>query len=94
MTIRALLARTSGSEFRTLAENPRRRVRCECAQKGTTFRAGYFSVFKETPILLLLSITSSVKAGSDFVPDISVGIAWPKSWSEKELETRYGPRRK
>jgi hypothetical protein len=54
--------------------------------------AGYFSVFKEIADIVVALITGGAKVGSNFVPDISIGIAWSKHWANHHLSAIYGQR--
>lgn len=58
----------------------------------TSIPAGYFSVFKEMADLIVELIRGGADVGIHFVPDISVGKAWSKHWTEAGLENSYGAR--
>lgn len=53
---------------------------------------GYFSIFKELSTILVTLINAGANLGSNFIPDISVGIAWGKKWSSENLDVVYGYR--
>lgn len=53
---------------------------------------GYFSVFKEIADLFVTMIRSGAELGKDFIPDISVGMAWSKHWQAENLDVVYGER--
>jgi hypothetical protein len=55
---------------------------------------GYFSVFKEIADIIVTMIRSGAKIGKDFIPDISVGMAWAKYWKAENLEVVYGERQR
>ena len=52
---------------------------------------GYFSVFQEIAAMIVPMIRANIIISDKVVPDISVGIAWSKFWTDKELE-QYGNR--
>lgn len=54
--------------------------------------AGYFTIFKEITGLVVDLIQADLTVNHKTVPDISVGIAWGKYWSENNLEKEYGKR--
>lgn len=54
---------------------------------------GYFCVFKAIADVVVTLINSGAPIGKDFVPDISIGIAWSKHWTANNLSTRFGDRR-
>lgn len=54
---------------------------------------GYFSVFKELSDMIVTLIHSGANIGSDFVPDISVGLTWASYWKKENLEEKYGTRK-
>jgi len=54
---------------------------------------GYFSVFKEIADMLVTMIRQGVDLGDNFIPDISVGIAWAKYWKAENLAVVYGDRK-
>jgi hypothetical protein len=51
---------------------------------------GYFGVFKEMASLIVTLGLSGLHIDEQFVPDISVGQAWAKHWSAKQLAERFG----
>lgn len=53
---------------------------------------GYFSIFKEIADMFVTMIRSGATLGKDFIPDISVGMAWAKYWKAENLEVVYGER--
>lgn len=53
---------------------------------------GYFTVFKEITGLVVDLITADLTVNHKTVPDISVGQAWAKYWTENNLEAQFGPR--
>src|SRR5699024_2250798 len=53
---------------------------------------GYFSIFHEITGLVVDLITAGLLVDHKTLPDISVGIAWAKHWSENNLEESFGPR--
>jgi hypothetical protein len=55
---------------------------------------GYFSIFKEIADMLVTLIRGGANLGKDFLPDISVGIAWAKHWKEENLAVVFGEREK
>ncbi|WP_082515723.1 hypothetical protein [Sphingomonas sp. Leaf412] len=55
---------------------------------------GYFSIFKEVADIIVTMIRSGAKIGKDFIPDISVGMAWAKYWKAENLEVLFGERRR
>ena len=54
---------------------------------------GHFSVFREMANIIVTLIRNGAAVGSQFVPDISVGIHWSKHWSDCDLEAQFGVRR-
>lgn len=54
--------------------------------------AGYFSIFKETADLQVTLGQSGIHANDAVIPDISVGRAWGRHWSEKKLHKEFGER--
>ncbi|WP_139123817.1 MULTISPECIES: hypothetical protein [unclassified Aeromonas] len=54
--------------------------------------SGYFSVFSEIANLIISSIRNGMPFDSKTMPDISVGIAWGKHWSDHALNHKYGDR--
>lgn len=59
-----------------------------------TVPAGYFSIFKEVADVIVTMIRSGAQIGKDFIPDISVGMAWAKYWKSENLEVLFGERRR
>jgi hypothetical protein len=55
---------------------------------------GYFSVFKELADITVTLIRAGADLGSNFIPDISVGIHWGKHWTSNNLDAVYGLRMK
>ncbi|MGV7206160.1 hypothetical protein, partial [Xanthomonas citri] len=53
---------------------------------------GYFTIFKEITGLVVDLIQADLTVNHKTVPDISVGLAWSKYWSENNLEKKYGKR--
>ncbi|MDP2082838.1 MAG: hypothetical protein U0934_19885 [Pseudotabrizicola sp.] len=53
---------------------------------------GYFGVFKELASLIVTLGLAGLHIDENFVPDISVGQAWSKHWSDKELMSQFGSR--
>lgn len=53
---------------------------------------GYFGVFKELASLIVTLGLSGLHIDEKFVPDISVGQAWAKHWSERKLGCDLGDR--
>ncbi len=53
---------------------------------------GYFSIFKEVADIIVTMIRAGANIGKDFIPDISVGMAWGKYWTSQNLDAVYGPR--
>lgn len=54
--------------------------------------SGYFTIFQEITGLVVDLITADLTVNHKTVPDISVGLAWGKYWTEKGLEAKYGSR--
>ncbi|MBS1029235.1 hypothetical protein [Gluconobacter albidus] len=54
---------------------------------------GYFSIFKEMSDMIVTLIQSGANIGSDFVPDISVGLTWSAYWKKSGLKDAHGDRR-
>lgn len=52
--------------------------------------AGYFSIFKEIADVIVTLILSGAKIGTEFIPDISVGLKWAKYWKDNSLSSTYG----
>lgn len=55
---------------------------------------GYFSIFKEVADILVTMIRANANIGKDFIPDISVGMAWAKYWKSENLEVIFGERKR
>lgn len=53
---------------------------------------GYFGVFKELSSLIVTLGLSGLHIDENFVPDISVGLAWAQRWQSQNLDMRYGRR--
>lgn len=53
---------------------------------------GHFTIFSEVTGLIVDLITANLTVNDKTVPDISVGIAWGKHWSNNSLQTKYGNR--
>ena len=53
---------------------------------------GCFSVFHETNGIAVDLINAGLTVNHETVPDISVGIAWSKYWSQCNLDEKYGAR--
>jgi hypothetical protein len=54
--------------------------------------AGYFSVFKEIADMIVTLGEAGLHIDSTFVPDISVGGAWGKHWTDNNLAAKFGER--
>ena len=54
--------------------------------------SGHFTVFNETTGLVVDLIHADLSVNDHTLPDISVGSAWGKFWTENELEKEFGPR--
>lgn len=62
---------------------------------GLTYDAvpiGFFGIFKEISSLIITLGLSGLHIDENFVPDISVGQAWARYWSDMKLSSRYGDR--
>lgn len=55
---------------------------------------GYFSVFREASDFLFIAIQNGLSISNKVIPDISIGLAWGKYWTENNLDAKYGDRRK
>lgn len=55
---------------------------------------GFFGVFKEIADIIVTLGLAGIHIDSSFVPDISVGQAWSKYWSDNNLDWKYGHRQK
>lgn len=53
---------------------------------------GYFGVFKELASLIVTLGLAGLHIDENFVPDISVGQAWAKHWSEGSIDVQFGSR--
>lgn len=53
---------------------------------------GYFSIFKEIADMFVTLIRGGATLGKDFIPDISVGLAWSKHWQNENLDVVFGDR--
>jgi hypothetical protein len=54
--------------------------------------AGYFTIFQEITGLIVDLISADLTVNNKTVPDISVGQAWGKHWTENQLEAQFGKR--
>jgi len=55
---------------------------------------GYFSIFKEIADMIVTLGEAGLHIDSTFVPDISVGTAWSKHWTDNSFDEVYGERDK
>lgn len=53
---------------------------------------GYFTIFQEITGLVVDLISADLTVNHKTVPDISVGIAWGKYWTDNKLEAQFGQR--
>lgn len=53
---------------------------------------GHFILFSETTGLAVDLINADLTVNDKTLPDISVGLAWGKFWTENNLDERFGPR--
>lgn len=53
---------------------------------------GYFSVFREIASIIVPMIRSGIIISDKVVPDISVGKAWSKFWTDNNLAEHFGER--
>lgn len=53
---------------------------------------GHFTIFQEITGLIVDLISADLTVNHKTVPDISVGMAWGKYWTENQLETKFGNR--
>jgi hypothetical protein len=53
---------------------------------------GHFTIFQEITGLVVDLISADLTVNHKTVPDISVGIAWGKYWTENQLEMKFGKR--
>lgn len=54
--------------------------------------AGYFGVFKEMADMIVTLGQAGIHIDANFVPDISVGLAWGKHWTKTNFDTAIAPR--
>lgn len=54
--------------------------------------SGYFTIFQEMTGLVVDLISADLTVNHKTIPDISVGIAWGKYWTENQLEHQFGAR--
>jgi len=57
-----------------------------------TLPAGYFGVFKEIADMIVTLGQAGLQIDSNFVPDISVGLAWGKHWEKANFDEKFGDR--
>lgn len=55
---------------------------------------GYFGIFKEIADMIVTLGEAGLHIDHTFVPDISVGIAWSKHWTDNNFDATYGERAK
>ncbi len=53
---------------------------------------GHFTIFQEITGLVVDLIAADLTVNDKTVPDISVGIAWGRYWTDNNLEEKFGPR--
>lgn len=53
---------------------------------------GHFTIFQEITGLVVDLINADLTVNHKTIPDISVGMAWAKHWTENNLEAQFGPR--
>jgi hypothetical protein len=53
---------------------------------------GYWIVFNEISGMIVDLITANLNVNSKTIPDISVGIAWGKHWSDNKLSDSFSDR--
>lgn len=53
---------------------------------------GYFSIFREMADFLVQLIRGGIIVNQHTVPDISVGQAWAKYWTDHNFDEKYGTR--
>ena len=53
---------------------------------------GHFILFRETNSIAVDLITADLPVNEKTIPDISVGLAWGKFWTDNKLEEKFGPR--
>lgn len=53
---------------------------------------GYFTVFQEITGLIVDLISADLTVNHKTIPDISVGMAWSKYWTDNGLDIQYGNR--
>lgn len=56
--------------------------------------AGYFGVFKEMADMVVTLGQAGIHIDANFVPDISVGMAWGKHWTKSNFDSSFAPRAK
>jgi hypothetical protein len=54
--------------------------------------SGHFTIFQEITGMVVDLISADLTVNHKTVPDISVGIAWAKHWTENNLEAQFGKR--
>lgn len=54
--------------------------------------AGHFTIFQEITGMVVDLISADLTVNHKTVPDISVGLAWGKHWTENNLEAQFGKR--
>jgi hypothetical protein len=54
---------------------------------------GYFCVFKEIAGMFVTMIKGGVNPGTNFIPDISVGVHWANFWRKENLDIVHGNRK-
>src|SRR5581483_1746956 len=55
---------------------------------------GYFNVFKENADFMFNAIRLGLPHSPSVVPDISIGQAWSKYWTDNDLESKFGARKR
>lgn len=55
---------------------------------------GYFGIFKEMADMIVTLGQNGLHIDHSFVPDISVGQAWAKHWTNNNFDEKYGERKK
>jgi len=53
---------------------------------------GHFTIFQEITGLVVDLINADLTVNHKTIPDISVGIAWGKHWTDSGLDAKYGQR--
>ncbi len=56
--------------------------------------SGYFGLLREIADILVPAMELGLALGPRTMPDISVGLAWGKFWTDGDLDDVYGPRLK